>query len=269
MKMINHAFAICAYKESLHLEACIQSLINQSVQSIILICTSTPNSFIQGIAEKYKIPYYINNGEGGITQDWNFAYSCARDKFQSKFITIAHQDDIYEPDYVSNIQKWMGNVKKPLIFFCDYYEIRDGRKVKANQLLKIKRLMLLPLRIKLLQNSRWVRRRILSFGSPICCPSVTFAVNNLPKIIFENHFRACEDWEAWEKISKYRGAFVYCPQMLVGHRIHEDSETTAAIGDHVRTREEYEMFRKFWPPVIAGFLGKKYAKGQESNQLKI
>lgn len=53
----------------------------------------------------------------------------------------------------------------------------------------------------------------------------------------------------------------------MGHRIHEDSETTAAIGDNKRSKEEYEMFCKFWPDSIARLIFKFYSKGQNSNQL--
>ena len=261
--MNDHTFAICAYKESPYLEECIQSLRNQTVKSNILVATSTPNDYIKGIADKYAIPYYINEGEGGITQDWNYAYSCAK----TEYITIAHQDDVYEKDYLETALALIAKARHPLLFFSDYYEIRDGKKVISNQLLKVKRIMLLPLRIKVFQNVRWVRRRILSFGSPICCPSVTFATENLPETVFENHYRACEDWEAWEKISKRKGQFLYSTKLLVGHRIHEDSETTAAIGDNQRSKEEYEMFCKFWPKGAARFLLKFYSKGQNSNQL--
>lgn len=261
--MNEHTFVVCAYQESPYLEECIKTLREQSIRSNILIATSTPNDYIRNIAEKNNLPYYINTGEGGITLDWNFAYSCA----ESKYITIAHQDDVYEKEYLRIALKTMKKSKHPLIFFSDYYEIRDGRKITSNKLLKVKRLMLLPLRIKCLQKSKWVRRRILSMGSPICCPSVTFAVDNLPSVVFENHYRACEDWEAWEKISREKGEFLYAPKMLMGHRIHKDSETTAAIGDNKRSREEYEMFCKFWPKFVAGFIFKFYSKGQDSNQL--
>lgn len=261
--MNDHTFAICAYKESPYLEECIQSLRNQTVKSNILVATSTPNDHIKGIADKYAIPYYINEGEGGITQDWNYAYSCAK----TKYITIAHQDDVYEKDYLETALALIAKARHSLLFFSDYYEIRDGKKVISNQLLKVKRIMLLPMRIKAFQNVRWVRRRILSFGSPICCPSVTFATENLPETVFENHYRACEDWEAWEKISRRKGQFLYSTKLLVGHRIHEDSETTAAIGDNQRSKEEYEMFCKFWPKGVARFLLKFYSKGQNSNQL--
>ncbi len=260
----NHTFAVCAYKESPYLEECVHSLEAQTVQSNIIIVTSTPNEYIKGLADGHRIPYIVNTGEGGITQDWNFAYAQAK----TKFITIAHQDDVYDSNYLETMLALAKNVKRPLIFFSDYYEIREGMKVTKNRLLTIKRLMLLPLRIRLLWNSRWVRRRILSMGSPICCPSVMFAAENLPEVVFRNRFRACEDWEAWEALSRLKGAFVYSTKLLMGHRIHEDSETSAIIGDNMRSVEEYEMYRKFWSAWIAKFLVRQYAKGQDSNKLK-
>lgn len=258
-----HTFAICAYKESPYLEACIKSLLCQTVKSKILMVTSTPNAYIEQLANKYEIPCYTNPGEGGITQDWNYAYSCA----DTKYVTIAHQDDIYLKKYTETALKLLSNSKKPLIFFSDYFEIRDGKSVTKNQLLSIKRLMLLPLRIKGAGNSRWLRRRILSFGSPICCPSVAFVRDNLPASVFKNGFRACEDWEAWEMISKIKGEFIYSKELLVGHRIHEDSETSAIIGDNKRSEEEFQMYCKFWPRWVARVLTKAYATGQKSNQL--
>lgn len=259
-----HTFVICAYKESPYLEECIRSLRGQTVRSNLIMVTSTPNAYIKGLAEKYQIPCYVNTGQGGITQDWNFGYAHA----DSRFVTIAHQDDVYDRKYLETALCALENSGKPLIFFSDYYEIRDGEKVAANRLLKVKRLMLLPLRIRALQKSVWVRRRILSLGSPICCPAVTFAAENLPSPVFRNHFRACEDWEAWEMISGRKGEFLYDKRRLMGHRIHAGSETSAIIGDHGRSKEEYEMYCKFWPKWIAGILCRLYAKGQSSNQLE-
>lgn len=54
----------------------------------------------------------------------------------------------------------------------------------------------------------------------------------------------------------------------MGHRIHEDSETSAIIGDNKRTEEEYEMFCKFWPDFIAKILIIPYSLSQKSNHLK-
>lgn len=263
--MHQHTFVICAYKESRYLEECIRSLRGQTVKSNIIMVTSTPNSHISELAEKYSIPLFVNEGPGGITQDWNFGYRCA----ETEYVTIAHQDDVYRKDYLERALRAVGNFKKPLIFFSDYYELRNGKVVKENTLLKVKRLMLLPLCVRRFQESRFIRRRILAFGSPICCPSVMYVKENLPAVIFKDGFRSCEDWEAWEMISRRKGAFVYDRKALMCHRIHADSETSAIIGDHARSAEEYVMYCKFWPAWFAKILNRQYAKGQKSNTMSM
>lgn len=258
-----HTFAICAYKESKYLEECILSLINQTVKSNILMVTSTPNEHIKRLSQKYDIPLYIRNGKSDIAQDWNFAYEQAK----TQLVTIAHQDDIYCDNYLLDVLQSVNKSKKPLIIFGDYGEIRDAKTVLDNRILKIKKIMLFPLRWKGLWTSRFVRRRILAFGSAICCPSVTYVKNNLPKILFESGYKSDLDWQAWEKFSKIRGSFVYCNTVLMLHRIHEESATTKIIADSNRTKEDYDMYCKFWPKWIAGFLIKFYEKSQDSNTI--
>lgn len=258
-----HTFVICAYGESPYLKACIHSLKKQTVKSTLIIVTSTPNSMIKRLAMQYKIPLYVNEGESGIVQDWNFGY----DKAKTKYLTIAHQDDIYHEQYTEYLIEGMESVKKPLIFFSDYGEIRNGKIIIANTLLKVKRLMLLPLECKCLSDNKFIRRRILSFGSAICCPSVGFARENLKTPVFETGFRSNEDWQAWEKISKESGDFVYCRKRLVYHRIHEESATSRIIGETGRTEEDIEMFQKFWPRPIAKVLAGIYGKSENSNNM--
>ena len=261
---IHHTFVICAYKESPFLEDCIRSLINQTIKSKIIIATSTPNDHINTISEKYKLPVYVNEGESGITQDWNLALS----KVDTKLATIAHQDDIYEPKYTESFLKSLKGSKRPLILFSDYGEIRDGIKTTDVRMLKIKRIMLFPLRIRLFKSSRFIRRRILSMGDAICCPSVMYAMNNIDQPIFANHYICCEDWEAWEKLSKEKGDFIYVPKPLMYHRIHEESTTTKTIEKGGRIKENYEMFCKFWPRPIAALINRFYTRSEQSNKLK-
>ena len=104
-------------------------------------------------------------------------------------------------------------------------------------------------------------------GSAICCPAVTYAVDNLPNPVFTVRYRSDEDWEAWEKISKLKGDFLYDSTIQMGHRIHEESETSLIIGDNARSLEDYEMFCKFWPASIAKMLTRFYSKSQKSNEL--
>lgn len=260
---IKHQFVVCAYKESVYLEECIISLKTQTVNSSIIITTSTPNSFISGIADQYDIPLYVSQKKGGIAEDWNFGYAMA----DADVVTIAHQDDIYENDYVELILNGMKKIKCPLIIFTDYGEIREGDKIKKTGLLRLKRLMLLPLRVGLFQKSKFVRRRILSFGSPISCPTVSYYKHNLPEKLFEPGFRSDLDWQAWEKLSLLKGSFIYVPVIGMYHRIHRDSETTKILKENKRCEEDYQMFCKFWPRWLACLLKKIYQYSERFNHV--
>ena len=163
----DHTFVICAYKESPYLSECIESIKGQYVLGNVILTTSTPNQYIYSLGEKYGVPVYVNRGETGIAGDWNFAY----EKCNTSLVTLAHQDDIYSKDYLKKSLDSLNKSKKPLMAFTDYGELRNGIQVNSNALLKIKRIMLFPLKFRRLWKNVFIRRRILSFGSPICCPS--------------------------------------------------------------------------------------------------
>ena len=226
--------------------------------------TSTPNAFIKQVAEKYNIVLYIRDGASDISADWNYAFS----KANTPYVTITHQDDIYLPEYTEHVIREFKRSSKPLIIFSNYGELRGKKVVKSNKLLRVKRIMLIPLCFRLFFSNRFIRRRILSFGSPICCPSVAYAKENLPQVIFRSGFRSNEDWEAWEKLSRLPGDFIYDKKILMLHRIHEDSETTSIIKDNMRSDEDMEMYSKFWPKPVARILVRAYADGQKSNKLE-
>lgn len=260
----DHTFVICAYKESRYLEDCIKSVLAQSVKSHVLIATSTPNEFIRGLAEKYELACAVNDQPSSIYGDWNFGVS----QVKTRYFTIAHQDDLYKPDYTAAVRNGFAGAEKPLLFFCDYAELREGEETVHSLLLNIKKLMLSPLRIGILQKSRWMRRRILALGNPICCPAVSYCKDNLGDFAFSDQFKCDLDWDAWERISRMDGAFVYCSKVLMDHRIHQESTTTELIENSVRYQEDLEMYRRFWPQWMAEFLMKYYSKSQDSNQIK-
>lgn len=259
----DHTYALCAYKASEYLEECVKSLLTQTVKSNIFIATSTPNEHINAVAQKYGIPVFVNEGENGIGGDWNFAY----DKVDTPLVTIAHQDDIYEPEYTEQMLEFLNKSKNPIIYFSGYGELRNGEKVYDNSILKIKKLMLSPLKIKCFRTSRFVRRRVLSLGNCICCPAVTYAKERVGDTPFTNDYLSNIDWQQWERLSRKKGSFVYNKQPLMCHRIHEESTTSEIIGDSKRTLEDYDMFCKFWPKAIAKLISKVYSKSEKSNNI--
>ena len=180
-------------------------------------------------------------------------------------VTIAHQDDIYDQRYAERMLEAMNSAEIPLLYFTNYGELRDETLVDDSSLLRIKRLMLTPFKVHALRKSRFVRRRVLSLGSAICCPSVTMAVPNLPMPLFTEDLKCDLDWQAWERASKLSGSFLYDAEILMYHRIHGDSETTALIEDETRTKEDTYMLEQFWPRPIARVLSKLYSTSQKSN----
>lgn len=258
---MNHTFAICAYKESPYLEECIQSVLAQRENSEVILCTSTPNELIRSAAERYGLPLYVNSAPSSIHGDWNFALS----KAKGDYVTLCHQDDVYEPGYRRAMEK--AAVKGFQIFFTDYFELRGKEKCAGSKLLLIKRILQFPLRFKCLQSRRWAKRFALRFGSGICCPSVTYHSASMPAPLFQAGFKSDLDWQTWEMLSKQPGRFAYAPRRLMCHRIHAESETTRIIGENQRGKEDYQMFLKFWPPEIAKILTRFYSASEKSNAL--
>ena len=264
--MINHTFAICAYKESQYLEDCIKSVLYQTIKSKCIICTSTPNLHIEKLALKYNLPLYIRErkeDENSISEDWNFAIS----QVNTEYCTLAHQDDIYLNNYTESILKEINNSSKPLIIFSDYAELRESSTTINGLNLKIKRLMQKPFKLKLLRKSKFIRRLIFSFGTPICCPSVCFSKKNLIEQYFSSKLKCSLDWLAWTNISNYNGDFIYINKVLMQHRIHKSSETSNLIEKNIRQNEDYYMFCKFWNKPIAKIINKIYSYSIKSNQV--
>ena len=260
----NHTFVICAYGKSIYLEQCIESLMKQTVRGGILLYTSTPNDFISGFAEKHGIRLIICEESKGIASDWNHAYKSA----ETELVTIAHQDDIYYPDYLKETLECINKSRDPIISFTGYYELHGNRTITDKEFinLRIKRFLLSPLKAKSLQRNKWLRRRILSLGNSICCPSVTYVKDNLPGSLFEEGMDSNLDWAAWEKLSKRNGSFVYIPKALMAHRIYAESVTADTIRSGVRSKEDLEMLKKFWPSPIAGIINAIYSKSQKSRK---
>ena len=257
----DHTFVVCAYGDSPYLRDCLASLRDQSCETNVLLATSTPSSHISRICEEFGVALNVNPGPGGIAGDWNYAVSLTN----TPLVTIAHQDDVYLPSYAQEMISAASEHPNPTLLFCDYGELRGNRRVDKNQLLSVKRLLLTPMRSKLLARSRFAKRRCLSLGCPICCPSVTLVRTVFDEPLFEATYGSDLDWQAWEKLANAVGSFVYVPRILMLHRIHADSETSHLIENSQRTQEDLSMLSHFWPMPMARAINRLYRRGQRSN----
>ena len=258
----DHTFVICAYKESPYLDECINSLLKQTSKSKIIIETSTPNDYIRKYVKKYGLELVINN-DGGLAKDWNFGYNSAN----TSLVTIAHQDDIYDADYLENVLKYANNSIEPIIIFTEYYEIRNNIKTPNNLNLIIKRIMNNGYKRKKNQYSQKFRRRILSFGDSISCPTVTLVKEKCGVSPYNEEFQCSADYKTWSQLSKLDGSFVYVPKKLMGHRIYEESTTTESLKNNVRQTEDASIMMEYWPKPIAKLIYKIYSNSEKSNKV--
>lgn len=163
-----HVWAITAHGELPYLEECICFIKAQTVYSDDIICTATDNEMIQALAQKYKIPVYIKTGKDDVRENWNFA----NNKDVGAWVTLAHQDGIYEKNYVEVLKKCAWNINDASISFSDYRPV-DGNGKGAERNHDIQSIIKLPLK------SKWLDKNIYQMQDS-CCRQF----NLLPHSIF-------------------------------------------------------------------------------------
>ena len=257
----DHSFVVPTVNKSQYLENCLKSLKKQKLKSNIIITTAKPFVGIKKFAKKYNVKLIIFKKHKNIANDWNRAIKSSK----SNYVTIAHQDDVYNKDYLYEVKRSLKKInnKEPSIIFTDYYELKNNRKNISLKIL-IKRLILFIFYYKknlIYKNN--IKKKFVSFGSPIPCPSVTF--NKQYNIKFNEKFWVNIDWKLWINLSQTTGSFLYIKKKLVGHRIHNRSETSMAIKDGKREKEDWILFNKLWPKPIAFILSKLYKLSYKIN----
>jgi len=230
----------------------------------VVVTTSTPYDGLDALCDRFGARLVVHGPNQGIGHDWNRALEAAA----TDWVTLAHQDDIYAPGYASAVRGHAARHLDDLLVITDYYEIVDDRRRPTVLMLRVKKVLL---EIGFLGRSRVVtrraKRRTVRFGNPIACPSAAFNMRRMPDFRFRLGLAANMDWHAWLDIAARDGAIGYVRQPLLGHRIHEAAETSAAIRDGKRYREDLEVFESLWPEPVAKALASAYTRSYRSNEV--
>jgi glycosyltransferase involved in cell wall biosynthesis len=261
---MDHTFVVPVYRSAPRLQTLVESLRAQiGDRSEILLATSTPSEEVESFAKRYGIPLRTNPNRVDICEDWNFALSAA----QTELVTLAHQDDSFAPSYAVRLRDALRRHPDALLAFCDYSEHTPLGPRPVNVNLRIKRM----LRRRAFGSQECIisthkKLRLLSLGNPICCPSVMLNRTTLPNFKFPGGFQSNLDWMAWLELAQRPGGFVYVRENLISKGVHRDSETTAAIANRVRAREDRALFEILWPRPVAALLAVLYRFGYRANR---
>jgi hypothetical protein len=216
------------------------------------------------MAADYGLELRINDVRLDIATDWNFVMATS----ESQFVTIAHQDDVYDREYLAVMREKAACYKRMVIAFSDYQEHTEQNIRPPNVNLRVKRWLcarafgrrdaidLRPDKIKL-----------LNLGNPICCPSVMINRGVVPDFRFRGSWKTNLDWDAWVRLAHEPGPYVYAAGKLVSKRVHTDSETSVTIANRIRQSEDRRMFERFWPKPLAALIATVYAAGYIANKV--
>jgi len=249
-----HCFVILAHGDSLYLEECVRSLLAQSQPSRIVMSTSTPSPFQRDLAARFGISYAVNPEGGNIAADWNFALGVS----DADYLTLAHQDDIYHPEYARVMIETLAKHPDALIAHSDYTMLTANGMRNWTTLLVFKRGLIHILSLGRAKVSGKGKRALLCLGNPICCPSVTYNRRKLTELAFDPSYGVNLDWKCWIDLSAREGSFVYVNEHLLYYRAHQGTTTRQAIDSGARAATDLRCFRLFWPGPIATILARVY-----------
>jgi len=255
----HHAFVVPAYGQSPHLRECLESLRKQTRPSPVVICTSTPYEGLQALAEEFDARLVVHGPNAGIGRDWNYALGEAR----SDWVTLAHQDDIYLPEFAQASMDAAQRRRDASLVLTGYDELLADQVRSGTLMLGIKRLLLeLGFLGRAAIATRGAKRRLLRLGCPVPCPAVTLRLP-ITTPFFREDLKVNLDWDAWLRMACLPGEFAYVRTKLMLHRIHSGSETSDAIEAGVRATEDLMVFRALWPEPVARLLARLYAVSYE------
>jgi glycosyltransferase involved in cell wall biosynthesis len=265
MGCMDHTFVVPVYRGAPGLSALIESLRAQDgPESEILLSTSTPSAELDAAARRHAVALHLNPHRTDISTDWNFALAAAA----TQFVTLAHQDDLFERSYVGRLRAALRQNPDATIGFCDYSEHSPQGPRARNFNLRIKRALCL----RAFGDRDYIsetrdKLRLLSLGNPICCPSVMFNRRKIPSFRFPSGFDTNLDWMGWLELARTPGGFVYVRDCLVSKGVHPQSATTATIANRAREREDRVLFGELWPRPVAALLTTVYKLSYRANTL--
>ena len=259
-RLKDHTFSVCAYGDSPYLEEAVASVVNQTIKSRVIICTSTPNEHIRFIAKKYNIELKINQDAGDIQTDWNFACNSV----DTRYVTLVHQDDVYSPKYLECFYEKLKKHRDFLIYYTAYrpLNMKNGigdTKKDANSVIRF--ILSTPMLIAWLADKKIAKKAILSLGNSICCPTVTYDRKTIgDNNVFSSQLRYDLDWDTFWKFADREGRFLFEPKELVHYRVHDLATSKQCIDNSVRENDDIHMFSKIFSPRVAKIIMKVYKR---------
>ena len=195
----------------------------------IIYMVDAPNNYI----EEFNCGITVNGeDEKGIGNDWNYGV----EKAEGRFVTVTHQDDLYNRHYVEELKKAYERWPDMSVFMTDGVLIKDGKLTRGGAVEAVKKVLRLPWRFRGLCHLSAVKMSGLIFGNPVMCPSCSYGKDRISLPLFSDQYDFVLDWDCMRKLALKGGRFVCVEKPLLYYRVHDGAATKVCIKNHKRER---------------------------------
>jgi GT2 family glycosyltransferase len=218
------------YNGARHLRETLASLLQQRARLICVDDASGDDS--AAIVRACGVELLRNDHRLGLAANWNRCVELVT----TPYFVLAHQDDVYEPDYAATMLALIAAHPRAFIAHCRTMSIDDDGRAVATPAARYK-------------ESLWPRGEVyeedaasglprLARGNFIVAPSVIFRAEAVRSIGRFSPLEFVTDWEYWMRGLLAGWAIVGTRQRLLRFRRHAATATRATEQTFDRYREE-------------------------------
>ncbi len=159
----------------------------------------------------------INNGwKAGV--NWNNAISSCK----TEYLVLPHSDDVYLPNYVSEMAAYMdANPEVPLAFCMDIFIDAKGNRIAGGTIL--------PISEQRTYDFKTILNAVIRHGNFLRCETIILRPRLLDGLRFKEHCGTANDTAFWfDILNRHNIGIVNKP--LVRYRVHEGQDTASQRG---------------------------------------
>ena len=232
-----------------YLDTALRSLIAQTDRNwtAIVVDDASPEpgagELVAGLDDD-RVRYVRNDTNLGVSGNFNRCLQLATDA--AEIVTIFHADDMLGPGYVAAIRS-AHETFPTATCIAPWANVVDGTGRTTHSMADSVKRILRPLRLpSILEGDRGLAR--LMHGLFFYCPAVSYRVDLLPTLRFDERWKQVMDLDLFARILLGGGSIAVIPDRVYCYRRHGEAMTTKNSGSSVRASEEKAVITE----VVAG-----------------
>lgn len=200
--------------------------------------TDRSSNILQSPEWAGKVRYVLNEHSTGFVDAWNRVVRLAK----SDFVTILHQDDLLEPEYLSHVERALLSNPRCQHIYCGYYYI-DARGKRISE--SPKPHLLTPVMRSGKEYAHRYLEGVIHNRHIHRCPGVTTARTLLDKCTYRKEAGLIADDDFFLRVGQFTDV-VEISQPLASFRQHDESATARLESLSHRLAQDYIFQARYY-----------------------